>query len=180
MNTHLVNLLLLGLLLELLDVRAERLRARREPSKRRHALRRDHREHRLADCVFRGSYFTHRGSRTGEKAQRSARREDEQQSVNRPKTTKTPRGKNQKYAQVFFASNARCICGSRSVGRPLGLSGSGTKYGFSAASHGCRSASAAVGRDVGSIVRHSRTKSRAVSETFAQYSSMEGGGGEEG
>ena len=69
--------------------------------------------------------------------------------------------------------------GSRFVGRPLGLSGSGTKCGSSDASHLRLSASAAVGRDVGSIVRHSRTKSFGVSETFAQYSSAgegEGGG----
>ena len=70
------------------------------------------------------------------------------------------------------ASNAFWICGSRFVGRPDALSGSGTKCGWSEESHLCWSASAAVGRDVGSIVRHVDTKSRAVSETFAQYSSV--------
>ena len=72
---------------------------------------------------------------------------------------------------VFFASNAFWICGRRFVGRPDALSGSGTKCGCSDASHLCLSASAAVGREVGSMVRHSETKSRAVSETLAQYSS---------
>lgn len=61
--------------------------------------------------------------------------------------------------------------GSIFVGLPLVLSMSGTKCRWSNASHLCRSISAAVGRDVGSIVRHARTKSFAVSETFAQCSS---------
>lgn len=74
--------------------------------------------------------------------------------------------------QVFFASNAFRMFGSRFVGRPLALSGSGTKCGCSDASHLCCSASAAVGRDAGSIVRHADTNSRAVSDTFAQYSAV--------
>ena len=84
-------------------------------------------------------------------------------------------GRGSENAQVLRASNALWMCGSRFVGRPLGLSGSGTKCGSSDASHLCCSASAAVGREAGSIVRHSDTKSRAVSETFAQYSSVKSG-----
>lgn len=73
---------------------------------------------------------------------------------------------------VFLALNTFWMLGNKSVGPPVGLSGSGTKCGCSDASHLCCSASAAVGRDVGSTVRHTLTKSRAVSETFAQYSAL--------
>ena len=85
------------------------------------------------------------------------------------------RRERRRHAQVLRASNAFWICGRRFVGRPDALSGSGTKCGCSDASHLCCSASAAVGREAGSIVRHSDTKSRAVSETFAQYSSVRNG-----
>ena len=51
--THLVDLLLLRLLLELRDVLAEGLRRRREPGEQREALRRDHREHGLAERLLR-------------------------------------------------------------------------------------------------------------------------------
>lgn len=64
------------------------------------------------------------------------------------------------------------MCGSKSLGPPVGLSGSGTKCGFSSASHRCCSISAAVGRWLGSTVRHALTKSLAVLDTFAQYSSV--------
>lgn len=74
------------------------------------------------------------------------------------------------YSHVFLALNTFWMLGSRSVGPPVGLPGSGTKCGFSDASHLCCSAPVAVGRNEGSTVRHSFTKSRAVSETFAQYS----------
>ena len=76
---------------------------------------------------------------------------------------------------VFLALNTFWMLGRRSVGPPVGLSGSGTKCGFSDASHLCSSASAAVGRDVGLTVRQSLTKSRAAVETFAQYSAVREG-----
>ena len=53
MCTHLVDLLLLRLLLELRDVLAEGLGGRREPGEQREALRRDHREHGLAERLLR-------------------------------------------------------------------------------------------------------------------------------
>lgn len=73
-------------------------------------------------------------------------------------------------SHLLLASNFFWMCGNRSVGPPVGLVGSGTKCGRSSDSHLCCSICAAVGREVGSMVRHSATKSFAVSDTFAQYS----------
>jgi hypothetical protein len=77
-----------------------------------------------------------------------------------------------RHLQRVLASKRFWMCGSRSVGPPVGLSGSGTKWGFSSASHGCANTDAAFGRFVGSTVRQSLTKFFAVSDTFAQYSSV--------
>lgn len=75
--------------------------------------------------------------------------------------------------QVFLASNALSIPGSKLVGLPSVLSGSGTKWGVEAVSHGCASASSAVGRCFWSIVRQERTKFRASSDTPSQYCAIE-------
>ena len=69
--------------------------------------------------------------------------------------------------QVLRASNAFWICGSRFVALP---SESCTKW--VSCSHLWFRASSAVGRSLGLMVRQYFTKSRAVLETFAQYSSI--------
>jgi hypothetical protein len=81
-------------------------------------------------------------------------------------------------AKIRHRRNSQCavppigfwMCGSRSLGPQVVLSGSGTECGFSSASHRCCSISAAVGRWVGSTVRHALTKSLAVLDAFAPYS----------
>lgn len=97
----------------------------------------------------------------------------------RPRRPPRPPGPRQReHVQVLRASKCLLTCGSRSVGPPFAESG--TKCGRSDASHLCLSASSQVGRDAGSMVRHSETKSRAVSDTFPQYSTVRASGSAHG